>query len=175
MMRSASTAGHDSLTSTGLPAIRGGLLVDGDSLRALLAERSPRSRVTLLIVAGGDTILQLAGSATGSVRTEGSSRAVIRLPNGGTWSVTSIHALTSRSRRLAMWALGVGGVLFLAFGLLREQRRALHIAARSVELERLYSDVKRANQAKSEFLANVSHELRTPLNAIVGFVELLRD
>jgi signal transduction histidine kinase len=51
----------------------------------------------------------------------------------------------------------------------------LHVADRSIELERLYSDVKRANQAKSEFLANVSHELRTPLNAIVGFVELLRD
>ena len=78
-------------------------------------------------------------------------------------------------RRLIVWALGVGGILFLAFGLLREQRRALHVAARSVELERLYSDVKRANPAKSEFLANVSHELRTPLNAIVGFVELLRD
>src|SRR5256886_10654576 len=67
------------------------------------------------------------------------------------------------------------GIVFLAIGLLREQQRALHVAARSVELERLYSDVKRANQAKSEFLANVSHELRTPLNAIVGFVELLRD
>jgi signal transduction histidine kinase len=67
------------------------------------------------------------------------------------------------------------GILFLAAGLLREQRRALQIADRSIELERLYSDVKRANQAKSEFLANVSHELRTPLNAIVGFVELLRD
>jgi signal transduction histidine kinase len=66
-------------------------------------------------------------------------------------------------------------VAFLALGLLREQQRALQVADRSMELERLYSDVKRANQAKSEFLANVSHELRTPLNAIVGFVELLRD
>jgi len=74
-----------------------------------------------------------------------------------------------------MWALGVAGVFFLALGLLREQQRALHVAARSVELERLYSDVKRANQAKSDFLANVSHEWRTTLNAIVGFVELLRD
>jgi PAS domain S-box-containing protein len=32
---------------------------------------------------------------------------------------------------------------------------------------------KRANQAKSLFLASMSHELRTPLNAIIGFGEML--
>ncbi|MDO9265025.1 MAG: response regulator [Desulfosalsimonadaceae bacterium] len=34
---------------------------------------------------------------------------------------------------------------------------------------------KKANLAKSQFLANVSHEIRTPLNSIIGFTDLLAD
>jgi signal transduction histidine kinase len=176
MMRSFSPPSGDSLVKRGpTPSMRGGLLIEIESLRAYLAQTSPVTRMALAITAGSDTIARLAGRAAGSGKSDPTSLVVVRLPNGGTWSVTATHALTTRTRRLVVWTLGVGGALFLAFGLLREQRRALHVAARSVELERLYSDVKRANQAKSEFLANVSHELRTPLNAIVGFVELLRD
>ncbi|MEP6989770.1 MAG: HAMP domain-containing sensor histidine kinase [bacterium] len=151
-----------------------GVVVDGNALRAWLERLQSDTRLTLAVLSGADTVAFL-GQPGGNTQSLSSAQRIIRLPTGGTWSVATTHALTTRALRLALWAVGVLGVLFLAIGLLREQRRALQASSRSLELERLYSDVKRANQAKSEFLANVSHELRTPLNAIVGFVELLRE
>jgi signal transduction histidine kinase len=35
------------------------------------------------------------------------------------------------------------------------------------------AELKKAHQARNEFLANISHEIRTPLNSIIGFSEIL--
>jgi two-component system phosphate regulon sensor histidine kinase PhoR len=37
------------------------------------------------------------------------------------------------------------------------------------------TDIRRADQARRDFVANVSHELRTPLTAVRGYVEALTD
>jgi signal transduction histidine kinase len=47
------------------------------------------------------------------------------------------------------------------------------VAERTMQLTQAVRELRIANDAKNEFLANVSHELRTPLTAILGFSDVL--
>lgn len=46
-------------------------------------------------------------------------------------------------------------------------------AAISIENARLYEDVRRANEAKNEFVSVMTHELRVPMTSIKGYAEMI--
>ncbi|MBN2084271.1 MAG: GAF domain-containing sensor histidine kinase [Anaerolineales bacterium] len=52
------------------------------------------------------------------------------------------------------------------------QRMASH-AAIAISNTRLYTEVRNANQAKSEFISFVAHELKTPMTSIRGYTDLV--
>ncbi|MHA2611803.1 MAG: HAMP domain-containing sensor histidine kinase [bacterium JZ-2024 1] len=77
---------------------------------------------------------------------------------------------SGKSQRLPVRSRDEIGILLSEFNRMTEE-----IMKSREELEKTLNQLARANQVKSEFLANISHELKTPLHSIMGFTQLLLE
>lgn len=94
-------------------------------------------------------------------------------------NITTTGAMLSAPLRIGeriIGALGVGNRISARPFSSHEQQLLMALAdyaAIAIENARLYEAVRRADQAKSEFVSVVAHELRTPMTSIKGYADML--
>jgi signal transduction histidine kinase len=149
----------------------GTLAVDLPTAPAFAAVAGARTRLALILFAVMAAIVGLGTLV---------SRSVIERVNR---LVQTNRALGAGDFSVRTPELGSDelGELATGFNQMAEQLEASYsemerrVADRTEELQRLYQDLVRSNEARSDLFAAISHEFRTPVFAILAHAELMAD
>jgi signal transduction histidine kinase/CheY-like chemotaxis protein len=100
-------------------------------------------------------------------------------PNYSAWKregVRSIVTLPLVSEGEVFGMVGAGSSQLRHYNQTETDAMAILAAQASAAIinARLFGQLRKANQAKDEFLATLSHELRTPLTPILGWIHILK-
>ena len=95
--------------------------------------------------------------------------------DGKPWGRLSVHFTTHKHTfvKVGEQVLEMAATA-ISLAIQKDNARA-ELSRKNQELLLALDDAKRAERAKSTFLATMSHEIRTPLNAVIGFSEFLRS
>ncbi len=149
----------------------GTLAVDLPTAPAYAAVSGARTQLILIVL-----LVMAAVIALGAVVSRSVLRRINRL-------VETNRALGAGNLSVRVPALGRDevGELGAGFNVMAEQLEASYadmerrVEERTEELQRLYQDVVRGNEARSDLFAAISHEFRTPIFAILAHAELMSD
>jgi signal transduction histidine kinase/type II secretory pathway pseudopilin PulG len=150
----------------------------GDLLRGILSEGAYPG-VGLEVHDGdgsGDALLHRSGTQWERPGTREERRPVTVAGRPWTLVIRAAPRTGISFRDLFVMVIAAGGTLLavLLAGATRAEMRGREAAERqAAELQASEEALRRAHQAKDDFLAMVSHELRTPLNAILGWSSML--
>ena len=138
------------------------------------------ARGAALVAADGTTIATHGQVPDGSQALDGSTRAVVHLPDGRgdlvLWTSPFTPWFGPEEIGLAEQMAAVASLAIERCELLAEERARMEAMTRAqAALVAAQEEAVRANDAKTAFLSRTSHELRTPLNAILGFGQVLED